>query len=289
MSFCTGEHFVASNTLVNKQPLPDRGLWRERASKARNDDPPTPVVEPGAEDWNVKRAGMCRWLAALAASAALAGSADAADLALSGILGRKALLVVDNGAPQMVAVGKSTAEGVKLLAIEGETAIVEFEGLRHKLRLGARVVRQKDGGGGKQGIGGRMTGEEARKVLARGVEMTIDADEKGRFMTEGEINGGRVRFLVDTGATTVAIGYSDALRLGIRLADEPMGRSMTAGGVTRTWMVTLGAVKVGNMRFSNVSAAVTENDMPFALLGMNVLEQMEMQRSGEQMRLKKKF
>ncbi|MDR2032107.1 MAG: retroviral-like aspartic protease family protein [Azoarcus sp.] len=237
----------------------------------------------------MKRAKAYRGLATLLAGLALAGGAAAADLALAGILGRKALLVVDRGAPQVVAVGKQTAEGVKLLAIEGERAIVEFEGQRHALRLGARVVRQGGDGRGAQGGGGRMTSEEARKVLARGVEMTLDADEKGYFMTEGEINGGRVRFLVDTGATTVAMGYSEARRLGIRLADEPTDQSLTAGGMTRMWKVTLGSVKVGSMRFDNVTAAVMESEMPFVLLGMNVLEHMEMQRNGKRMRLKKKF
>ncbi|MDR3213843.1 MAG: hypothetical protein LBT71_08025 [Azoarcus sp.] len=52
------------------------------------------------------------------------------------------MLVVDNGPPQLVAEGKSTPGGVKLLAINGDTATVE-------LRLGARVVRQQGRSGAR--------------------------------------------------------------------------------------------------------------------------------------------
>jgi aspartyl protease family protein len=214
----------------------------------------------------------------------------AADLALSGIVGRRAVLVVDNGPPRLVEIGKSSPEGIRLLSIEGNAAVVEFDGRRHTLRMGERVVRQAgDGSRGAQGISTGLTGEEARKVLARGVEITIDQDESGQFMVGGEINSNNVRFLVDTGASMVALSRATASRLGLKLDGAPEGRAHTAGGVVKAWRVILRSIKVGGLRFENVEASVSEADMPFVLLGMNVLEQMEMRRDGKQMRLKKKL
>ncbi|MDR0634664.1 MAG: retroviral-like aspartic protease family protein [Azoarcus sp.] len=218
---------------------------------------------------------------------ALASGAGATDLALAGILGGKAVLVVDNGPPQLVAEGKSTAEGVKLLAIDGDVAVVEFEGRRHDLRLGARVVRQRSRGADRPGVDG-FTNEAARKVLARGVEMVIEANERGEFLTGGEVNGGKVRFLVDTGATFVSIGRSDARRLGIDLEGATPGMSQTAGGNIRVWRVTLGSVKVGSLQFRNVEGVVHDGqDLPFVLLGMSVLKDMEMRRKGSSLYLRR--
>ena len=214
------------------------------------------------------------------------GSAQATELALSGIAGGRAVLVVDNGPPQLLAVGKSTPDGVRLLALEGDKAEIEFEGRRQTLRLGERVVRRNDAGGA--GVGA-LTSEEARKVLARGVEITIEADASGQFLVDGEINGRSVHFLVDTGASLVAIGYSTAQNLRLDLDDGQMSLAHTAGGVVNAWRVKLRSLKVGGLRFDDIDAVVMQADMPRALLGMNILERMEMRRDGRLMRLKKKL
>jgi len=224
-------------------------------------------------------------LSGLAVIAPMDG-ARATELALSGIVGDRAVLVVDNGPPQLLAVGKSTPDGVRLLSIEGDTAIIELEGRRQTLRLGERVVRRDDAGGAGAGA---LTGEEARKILARGVEITIESDASGHFLVAGEINGRSVHFIVDTGASIVAIGRSTAQELGLDLNDEQMGRINTAGGVTNAWRVTLKSLKIGGLRFDNIDAVVTQADMSQALLGMNILERMEMRRDGRLMHLKKKL
>jgi len=235
-----------------------------------------------------KQAKVLPGLAVLAVASAV-GSAQATEIALSGILGARAVLVVDNGPPQLLTVGKSTSEGVRLLSLEGNVAVVEFEGRRQTLRLGERVVQRGDAGNaGNAGVG-TLTGEQARKVLARGVEVTIEADGSGHFFSDGEINGRSVRFLVDTGATLVAIGLSSAQGLGLDLDDKQMSQANTAGGVVNIWRVTLKTLKIGGLRFDNIDAAVVQTEMPHVLLGQNVLEQMEMRRDGRQMRLKKKL
>jgi aspartyl protease family protein len=212
----------------------------------------------------------------------------ATELALSGIVGGRAILVVDNGPPKLLEVGKRTSDGIRLLSLEGNTAVIEFKGRRQTLRLGERVVRQADANPGKAGVGS-LSGEEARKILARGVEITIEADATGHFLVDGEINGSSVHFMVDTGASLVAIGYSTAQRLGLYLDDKRMSQAHTAGGVVSAWRVTLKSLKIGGLRFDNIDAAVMQVDMPQVLLGMNVLERMEMRRDGRQMRLRKKL
>jgi aspartyl protease family protein len=217
----------------------------------------------------------------------LAGGAHAVDLTLAGLLGGKAVLIVDDGPPRTVAVGKSTPEGVRLLAISGDTATVGFGGRRYGLRLGGRLARPKAGEGGARG--NAMSSEQARKILARGVEVVIEANAQGQFVVDGEIENRRVRFLVDTGASVVSLGRSEAWRLGIDFEGAPQGRAHTAAGEARLWNVTLKMLKVGGIRFEDVEAVVMEADMPQILLGMNVLEQMEMRRDGAQMRLRKKL
>ena len=228
------------------------------------------------------------WLTAVLA----AGSVQATELVLSGIVGERAVLVVDNGPAQLLAVGRSTPEGVRLLSLEGDVAVVEFEGRRQTLRLWNRVVQPGKAGktdkAGNAGAG-TLTSEQARKILARGVELTLVSDASGHFMSDGEINGGRVNFLVDTGATTVAIGQLTAQGLRLDLDDGQMSQAETAGGVVNIWRVTLRSLKIGGLRFDNIDAVVVQADMPHVLLGMNVLGQMEMRRDGRLMRLKKKL
>ncbi|MDR1462234.1 MAG: retroviral-like aspartic protease family protein [Azoarcus sp.] len=226
---------------------------------------------------------------AVLAACLVAAGADAGDLALSGIMGGKAVLVIDNGPPQLVAVGKSTPEGVKLLAIEGDTAAVEFGGKRRLLRLGARVVRQQGDAGENPGVN-TLSREDARKILARGLEVTIAASERGEFFADGEINGGKAHFLIDTGATFVSIGRADALRLGIRFDGAAVSVSQTAGGNVSVRQVMLDSVTVGGIRLMNVEAVVhEEQDLPFVLLGMSFLRNMEMRRKGNSLYLRKTF
>jgi len=217
----------------------------------------------------------------------LAGGANAVDLALAGLLGGKAVLIVGDGPPRTVAVGKSTPEGVRLLAISGDTATVDFDGRRYRLRLGGRLAQPKAGEGAQRGSA--MSGEQARKILARGVEVVIEVNAQGQFVADGEIENRRVRFLVDTGASVVSLGRSEARRLGIDIDGAPQGRAHTAAGEARLWSITLKTLKVGGIRFDDVEAVVMDADMPQILLGMNVLERMEMRRDGAQMRLRKKL
>jgi len=103
------------------------------------------------------------------------------------------------------------------------------------------------------------------------------------------VNGGSVRFLVDTGATTIALPAADARRLGIDYLKGPRGIVQTAGGPTAAYKVTLDTVRVGDIAINSVDAVVIEAGLPFALLGMSFLNRTEMKREGETMVLTKRF
>ena len=119
---------------------------------------------------------------------------------------------------------------------------------------------------------------------------TLTANSQGHFVVDGQINGGSVRFLVDTGATSVSLSSADANRLGIDYRKGQPALMGTANGNTVAYRVTLNTVRVGDIVISNVDAAVLEgNQMPFALLGMSFLNRMEMKREGQTMVLIRRF
>ena len=195
-------------------------------------------------------------------------AAQATDVGLAGLFPGKVLLTVNGGPPRIVAVGAQTGEGVKVLATAGETATLVIDGRKHVLRVGQNVASQP-------------SGTRASAVLT--------ADQRGHFVTTGNINGRTVRFLVDTGATMVSIGASDARRLGIDVNKGRAGFSQTANGVSQVAQVKLDSVRVGEIVLHNVDALVHEQDMPYALLGMSFLNRMEMQREGNTMTPEKRY
>jgi len=199
----------------------------------------------------------------------VAPSVQGADVGLAGLFPGKALLTIDGGPPRIVALGARTGEGVLLLAIEGETATLEIDGKKRVLRVGQNVAAQPSGNG------------PATAVLT--------ADGAGHFVTSGIVNGTSVRFIVDTGASLISLGASDARRIGIDTRNGQSGIANTANGQTVVSRVKLDTVRVGEIVLNNVDAMVHQQDMPIALLGMSFLNRMEMQRDGETMTLKKRY
>ena len=195
--------------------------------------------------------------------------AEATEVGLAGLFSGKALLTINGGPPRIVALGSTTDEGVKVLAIERDHATLQVDGKKRVLRVGQNVASQVSSGG------------PATAVLT--------ADGKGHFITSGNINGASVRFIVDTGASLISLGASDARRVGVDVSKGQPGRTQTANGVVGITQVKLDTVRVGDIVLNNVDASILENDMPVVLLGMSFLNRMEMQRSGNTMTLKKRY
>ena len=194
----------------------------------------------------------------------------AADVGLSGVFPGKALLVINGGAPRTVAVGAKTAEGVTVLAASGETATIEVNGKKRVLRVGQNVTMRASSAGGR-----------ASAVLT--------ADSRGHFITNGTINGANVRFLVDTGASMISLGASDARRAGLDPTKGELAYTQTANGMAQVSRVRLHSVRVGDIVLNDVEATVHQQDMPVVLLGMSFLNRMEMQRNGDTMTLRRNY
>ena len=198
----------------------------------------------------------------------VSGGAAAQDVGLAGVLGSKALLMIDGGEPQAVAVGQSLA-GVKVISVQGEQAVVETGGKKRPLRVGQHAI------GAAPADGSGM--------------IVMTADNQGHFYATGSVNGAAVRFLVDTGATMVSLGANDARRIGLDFNRGQKSMTQTANGQTMVSKVKLDTVRIGDVTLHNVDALIHQTEMPMALLGMSFLNRMEMQRDGSTMTLRKRF
>lgn len=94
----------------------------------------------------------------------------------------------------------------------------------------------------------------------------------GHYWAEATVQGRHVRFLVDTGASAVALTATDAQRLGLDLKSMSFDRTVsTAAGATRAALVELDYVSVAGARVDKVPALVLEKGLETSLLGMSYL------------------
>lgn len=206
------------------------------------------------------------------AAAFFCAAASAQSVGLTGMLGSRALLIVDGSAPKSVAVGE-TFQGVKVVSTTGDQAVVEIGGKRTTLRVGeapASVGKSAGTGGG-------------------GNRIVLPAASGGHFMAQGSINGSATNFMVDTGATAVSmsVDYAERMRVDYK-AGQPV-RMNTANGVAQGWRVKLNSVRIGDVEIFEVDAVVTQQSMPFVLLGNSYLSRFQMQRDNDQMVLTRRY
>ena len=110
---------------------------------------------------------------------------------------------------------------------------------------------------------------------AIGNVLTYHADPRGQFWVDGAANGANVRFLLDTGASTVALTLADAAAGGIGRGSLAFtARISTANGVARAAPVRLREVRIGQLSINDVPAFVAEN-LNTSLLGMSFLKRID--------------
>lgn len=192
------------------------------------------------------------------------------DVRVVGLFADRAVLLVE-GQQHLLKVGQTSPEGIKLVSASSESAILLIGGEQVTARLDGRV--------------------SASKRPAAVQEVQVRRNTTGMYTTVGSINGLPVSFLVDTGATQVAMNASQARRLGIdfHVIGTP-AEVTTASGVERAWSVILDAVKVGDLEVRNVSAVVLEGAQPvLTLLGMSYLGRIDISNDGQLMTLRKKY
>jgi aspartyl protease family protein len=204
------------------------------------------------------------------AAALAAANACATDVTVVGLFPGKAVVTVNRGAPRTLSAGEATAEGVKLVSSDSKGAIFEIDGKRQSLEMGQHFESAA------------QTGARQAAILA--------ADSRGHFVADGAVNGVRVRFLVDTGATLVAIPASQALRIGLDYRNGQRGTSQTANGPAVVYRVMLDSVTVGDLTLMNVEGVVHESaGLDITLLGMSFLNRTEMHREGTSLTLTRRY
>jgi aspartyl protease family protein len=191
-------------------------------------------------------------------------------VSMAGSIGETKALLMINGAPHTLAVGGSI-KGVTLKRVMPGQAEIEIAGKTLMVAMGGAPASVGGGGGGG----------------ANGREILIAAGPGGHFVTSGQINGKAVQFMVDTGATTVAMGRSEAERIGVDWKQGQRGLSQTAGGVVPVYVVSLTSIRIGDVEVFGVNATIVPVEMPFVLLGNSFLGRFSMRRDSNVMRLEK--
>ena len=248
---------------------------------AHNARPLPPERDAAPAAWQSQIRGP-RWFVSVATFMALmtlaCNMAHAQSVNLAGMLGSKALLVIDGTAPKTVAAGEMHL-GVKVISTTADEAVIEQSGKRRTLRVGEAPLNMAGSGGNSGGSG--SSGKGSRIVLVAG--------NGGHFMTAGQINGKTVQFMVDTGATSVAMGAQDAERAGINYKSGQPVNVFTANGSAQGYRVKLASVRVGDVEVFDVDAVVTPQAMPFMLLGNSFLTRFAMTRENDQMTLVRRY
>jgi len=171
---------------------------------------------------------------------------------------------------RLMKVGQTSAEGVELLAANTREAVVRYQGERYTLNLSDRV----------------SSGFRA----AAKASITIPSDDMGQYRVRGRINGQYVNFLLDTGASVVALSAREAERLGLEYMRGQPGTVQTAQGTTNSYFMMVDEMSVAGITARNVQVAVIDGSYPVEiLLGMTFLRQVIMRENEGVMTLTQKF
>ena len=187
-------------------------------------------------------------------------------IVVSGLFKDKAIITI-NGKQKVLSVGVPNA-GVTLISANSEEAVIEVNNEKMHYKLGGHI-----GGDFKGPVGGNT--------------VAIAPDRMGMYHVNGSINNFQTEFLVDTGATLVAMNSAHAKRFNLdyKGTGQP-SKAETASGIVDTYVVDLATVVVGDIKLHNVKASVLEGMFPNTiLLGNSFLNRVKMQRKGQILQL----
>ncbi len=180
----------------------------------------------------------------------------ATDIRIVGLFNDRALLEV-NGKQHLLRVGQTSPEGIKLVSSNSKQAVIEANGKRDKLGLSQHIA--------------------ASFSKAEGAEVNLSRGPHGHYFGHGAINGYPVKFMVDTGATSIAMNLGDAKRLGVKIDRKNRAVASTAGGLVDTYSVVFNKVSIGGITRYKIKGAVIDGLYPEnILLGNTFLSTIEM-------------
>lgn len=193
------------------------------------------------------------------------------DIHVVALFKNRAMIVVD-GNQQVLSVGESSPEGVTLVSADSDVAIFDYQGEKLERRLDSRSKAPADN-------------------VTPGQTVQVYRDNRNMFRTVGSINGMPVGFLIDTGASSVAMNSAQARRLGIDFREQGDSTYVTtASQVVQAFRLTLERVKVGSIELRNVEGVVIDGPQPQeVLLGMSFLGRLDMRNEGNRMLIRKKY
>ena len=208
----------------------------------------------------------------LLTAATITASTDAVAVSrieVQALFGGKAIVMID-GQRRTLTIGQTSPEGVKLIDADSKQAVLEVDGKPTSYKPGGAI--------------------SLSYARPEHLEEKVYADDRGMFHSVGTINGRTVRFLLDTGATTVAMNKSQAKQLGVnyRMNGERVVIS-TASDHVKGYRVRLKSVSLGKIKQRNVEAMVIDGDHPGPiLLGMSFLGKLKVEKAGEVMKIRQR-
>ena len=188
-----------------------------------------------------------------------------------GLFNNKALIAINGAAPLSISAGQ-IKNGVKLISADSESATFMVEGMRQVLKMGQAVSVAATAG------------------PVNNAPVSLYADSQGHFYGNLSINGASLKYVVDTGATSVSMNSGDAKFAKIDYEKGEKVTMSTANGEVAAYLVKLNTLKIGTIILNNIDAVVTEGGSPpYVLLGMTALNRVEMKRDNSIMTLTKKY
>lgn len=182
------------------------------------------------------------------------------EIEVRALFSNAALLFID-GKQLLLKAGQEDVEGIKLIRADTQEVELQFGNKNRIFKLSKRVTT-------------------VYKPVDRAASVSVSLDGYGRYMIVGRINNKPLEFMVDTGASTVALNSHTAVKLGIDFEKGTPIPITTASGAVRGFRINLDSVQVGEIRMVNVEAIVIRGKYPEkALLGMSFLLNLEIKQT----------
>lgn len=195
----------------------------------------------------------------------------------------------------------TVAKSIQVIGLYRDTAVINIDGQQRLLRIGETSpegiqLEQAD----SQSAWLRVDGEVKQYNLSHTVGykvapkkedvVSIRPDLTGLYRVEGKINNQVVTFIVDTGASHIAMNAGDAKALGIDYTEGFATQVETASGIVNAYAINLSTVQVGSIKMYDVLALVIEGAQPtHVLLGMSFLKRIEINHRGTLLQLRQKY